>query len=125
MPGGHEKSTRCPETMPTDRDKACEGYKRTQVRIDAPLVAHVDVSRLFVEEAELGFLLPRVGIVRLLLALRLFTNPRHGELFRPDACAPKTVLSSRGFPLLVSAKRTGGRRGRAKSAMRRLFLSPR
>lgn len=57
---------------------AGRGGRRKASGGGAPLVAHVDVPGLLVEEAELGFLLSRLRIVRLLLALWLATNPRHG-----------------------------------------------
>lgn len=49
-------------------------------RLDSPLVAHVDVARLLVQEAELGLFQSRFRVVGLLLAFRLAANPRHGWL---------------------------------------------
>lgn len=72
MPRRHADNTR------TRGGAGAGGRREERATSGAPLVAHVDVACLLVEEAELGFLLSWLSIVRLLLALRLATNPRHG-----------------------------------------------
>lgn len=58
--------------------EADNGLIKRSFFTSAPLVADVDVAGFLVEEAVLGFLDARGGVVGLLLAFRLGTNPWHG-----------------------------------------------
>lgn len=55
-----------------------------------PLVSHVDMPGLLVQEAVQGLLDARLGVVRLLLALQLVADPRHGGC----CCSGSFILRS-------------------------------
>lgn len=82
----------------------------------APLVPDVDVSSLLVEEAELGLLVARLGVVGLLFALGLSTDPRHGWA---RGLPSWPVLGSRGPELTILSVRSIESFARAKAAQRR------
>ena len=84
------------------------------------------MSCLLVEEAELGFLLPWLRIVRLLLALRLATNPRHGWACYTGSPRVNYSYRSRVLPL-VGARLRVREKKRSQRQIKGLglFFSPR